>query len=54
VFPVVPEFENGFVRIDMDKPGLGVAVNESAARKWPYVRRLRPTIRLEDGTPWPY
>ena len=54
VFPVVPEFEKGFVTIDMDKPGLGVAVNESAARKWPYVRRLRPTIRLEDGTPWPY
>jgi len=48
VFPAVPEFGKGFERIDMDRPGLGVEVDEAALRKRPYVRRLRPTIRLED------
>ena len=32
VFPAVPEFEKGFVKIDMGKRGLGVEVNEAEMR----------------------
>jgi mannonate dehydratase len=53
VFSDVPVVKDGYVTIN-DKPGLGVEVNEAAARKYPYVRRLRPGIRRADGTPWPY
>lgn len=53
VFSDFPVVKDGYVTIN-DKPGLGVEVNEAAARKYPYVRRLRPGIRRQDGTPWPY
>lgn len=53
VFSDVPAVKDGYVTIN-DKPGLGVEVNEAAARKFPYVKRLRPGIRRLDGTPWPY
>jgi mannonate dehydratase len=53
VFSAVPRVDKGFVTID-EKPGLGVEVNERAAAKYPYIKRSRPMIRLEDGTPWPY
>jgi len=53
VFSAIPRFADGFVTID-DKPGLGIDVNEAAARRYPYLRRLRPTIRRQDDTPWPY
>ncbi len=53
VFSDLPQFRNGHVTIG-DKPGLGTEVNEAAARKYPYVRRLRPEVQREDGTPWAY
>jgi mannonate dehydratase len=53
VFTASPSFEGGYVNI-ADKPGLGLEVNEAAAAKFPYLRRLRPTIRREDDTAWPY
>lgn len=53
VFSAIPRYEDGAVTIE-DKPGLGIEVNEAAAKKYPYLRRLRPTIRRSDGTPWPY
>ncbi len=53
VFSDIPKYANGFVTVN-DKPGLGIEVNEAAAKKYPYVRRLRPAIRQPDGTPWPY
>jgi mannonate dehydratase len=53
VFSATPVFESGYVNIG-DKPGLGIEVNEALAAKYPYLRRLRPTIRREDDTAWPY
>jgi len=53
VFSAMPTFDDGYVNI-ADKPGLGVEVNEAAAGKYPYLRRLRPTIRRADDTAWPY
>jgi mannonate dehydratase len=53
VFSNAPKFDAGYVNID-DKPGLGVDVNEAAAKKYPYLRRLRPTIRRGDGSAWAY
>lgn len=53
VFSDIPKYEHGVVTVG-NKPGLGCEVNENAAKKYPYVRRLRPAIRRPDGTPWPY
>jgi mannonate dehydratase len=53
VFSAMPSFQDGYVNI-ADRPGLGLEVNETAAAKYPYLRRLRPTIRRADGTAWPY
>jgi mannonate dehydratase len=53
VFSATPSFDDGYVNI-ADKAGLGVEVNETAAAKYPYLRRLRPTIRRADDTAWPY
>ena len=53
VFSAMPMFENGKIDIN-DKPGLGIEVDEQAAKKYPYLRRLRPSIRRQDGTAWPY
>ncbi len=53
VFSAMPTFDDGYVNI-ADKPGLGVEINEAAAAKYPYLRRLRPTIRRADDTAWPY
>jgi mannonate dehydratase len=53
VFSDTPVFADGYLTIN-DKPGLGIEVNETAARKYPYLRRSRPTIRRNDGTAWPY
>lgn len=52
VFSAMPAFADGYITID--KSGLGIEVNEAAAKKYPYLRRLRPTIRRADGTAWPY
>jgi len=53
VFTSTPGYRDGYVYID-DAPGLGIDVNEGAAKKYPYLRRLRPAIRREDGSAWPY
>jgi mannonate dehydratase len=53
VFSAVPSYEAGSIDVT-DKPGLGIEVNEGVARRYPYARRLRPTIRREDDTAWPY
>jgi mannonate dehydratase len=53
VFTNMPKYADGHVTID-DKPGLGIEVNEKSAKKYPYKRFLRPTIRRADDTPWAY
>jgi mannonate dehydratase len=53
VFSTVPLYEDGHITVN-DNPGLGIEVNEAAAKKYPYLRRLRPTIRRADDTAWPY
>lgn len=53
VFTGAPVYADGHITAN-DQAGLGIEVNEAAARKNPYVRRLRPAIRRADGTPWPY
>ncbi|MBI4663584.1 MAG: D-galactonate dehydratase family protein [Verrucomicrobia bacterium] len=53
VFSAMPSYSDGHVTID-DSPGLGLDVNEKAAKRFPYQRFLRPAIRRADDTPWPY
>lgn len=53
VFSAMPVYRDGHLEIQ-DQPGLGIEVHETAAKKYPYLRRSRPEIRREDGTPWPY
>ncbi len=53
VFTAFPHYKDGVVTIG-DAPGLGIDVNEAAARKRPYLRRFRPAVQRRDGTPWPY
>ena len=53
VFSALPAFQDGSIDIP-DAPGLGIEVHEAAAAKYPYLRRLRPTIRRRDNTAWPY
>jgi mannonate dehydratase len=53
VFSAMPVFSDGYVDIH-DRPGLGIDINETALKKYPYLRRSRPTIRRQDGTPWAY
>lgn len=53
VFSATPIFSEGYLDVS-DRPGLGIDVNEAAAKKYPYVRRLRPIIRRQDDTAWPY
>jgi mannonate dehydratase len=53
VFSGMPHYEDGYLTIG-DTPGLGVEINEGAVKRYPYFRRLRPTVRRTDDTPWPY
>ena len=53
VFSATPKFDAGYIDIE-DKPGLGIEVSETAASKYPYLRRLRPLIRQSDDSAWPY
>jgi mannonate dehydratase len=53
VFSKTPVYEAGYVTIG-DAPGLGIDIDEKVAAQYPYLRRLRPTIRREDDTAWPY
>lgn len=53
VFSHMPTYKDGYISIN-DQPGLGIEINEETAKKYPYLRRSRPTIRRQDGTAWPY
>ncbi len=53
VFSTVPEVTEGHVTVPLSS-GLGCHVDIDAARRFPYVRRMRPAIRRVDGTPWAY
>jgi mannonate dehydratase len=53
VFSATPQYEAGYITIG-DQVGLGIDVNQKAAAKYPYVRYLRPMIRREDDSAWPY
>jgi len=53
VFSTMPAYADGHITIH-DAPGLGISVNEGAAKRYPYKRFLRPRIRRADDTPWPY
>jgi len=53
VFSATPVYSGGYIDVS-DRPGLGIEVNEAAARKYPYVARLRPAIRRADDSAWPY
>lgn len=53
VFSAMPTYAEGYINVS-DKPGLGIEVNEAAARKYPYLPRLRPTIRRADDSAWPF
>jgi mannonate dehydratase len=53
IFTAMPVYQDGYVTIH-DEPGLGIDVNEAAAKRYPYLRRLRPTIRRADDSAWPY
>ena len=53
VFSTVPAYADGHVTVPLST-GLGIDVDIDAARQHPYVRRMRPTVRRGDGTPWAY
>ncbi len=53
VFSAVPRYADGHLTVPPG-PGLGCDVDFEAALRHPYVRRMRPTIRRADGTPWAY
>ncbi len=44
-----PEFKDGYMNVS-DAPGLGVDLNEEAAKKYPYRRAYLPTARRRDGS----
>ena len=49
VFPGGPRIQDGYLVVD-EVPGLGVDLNERAAKKYPYRRRYLPTVRRRDGS----
>lgn len=51
VFKYEVELKEGLLYMK-DKPGLGVDIDEEAAKKYPYKRSYLPVSRLEDGTLW--
>ncbi|WP_041522204.1 D-mannonate dehydratase ManD [Gilvimarinus agarilyticus] len=51
IFPHGHQVKNGMAYVS-DAPGLGVELNEEAARAFPYKRSYLPVSRLEDGTMW--
>jgi galactonate dehydratase len=48
VFPEVPRFEDGYLLAPM-RPGLGVAFDREAARRYPYQQAELPHLRRLDG-----
>ncbi len=53
IFSASPVYADGHVTIH-DLPGLGIDVNQAAARKHPALHRSRPAIRRSGGSAWPY
>lgn len=51
VFKYEFELKEGLLYMK-DKPGLGIDIDEEAAKKYPYKRSYLPVSRLEDGTLW--
>jgi mannonate dehydratase len=49
VLPGAPTCENGYLNV-AEVPGLGVDVNEEAAKKYPYQRAYLPMTRRADGS----
>jgi mannonate dehydratase len=49
VFTTGYHYADGMLHLD-DQPGLGVAVDEQAAQRYPYQRRYLPVNRLRDGS----
>jgi mannonate dehydratase len=49
VFPHAYSLENGLMQPG-NAPGLGVAIDETLAAKWPYQRAYLPVNRKSDGT----
>jgi mannonate dehydratase len=49
VFKVNYRYEKGYCTID-DSPGIGVELDEEAAKKYPYVAASLPVNRRSDGT----
>ena len=49
VFSVNYRFEKGYMTID-DTPGIGIDIDEKAAKKYPYAMARLPVNRKTDGT----
>jgi mannonate dehydratase len=49
VLPGAPEFKDGYL-LPSENPGLGVDLNDQAAKKYPYKRAYLPTVRRADGS----
>lgn len=49
VFPGRAFYHDGYA-FPQDQPGLGVDINETAAKKYPYRKAYMPIVRREDGT----
>lgn len=49
VVPVQPTWEDGYL-IPTDLPGLGIAFDREAAKKYPYQRSNLPNLRRLDGS----
>ncbi|HLI51787.1 MAG TPA: enolase C-terminal domain-like protein, partial [Thermomicrobiaceae bacterium] len=49
LFSGIPTFKDGYLTVS-DKPGLGVEINETELRKYPYQPSFFTTIRREDGS----
>src|SRR5262245_32067767 len=45
-----PWFEDGYLRLDPEAPGLGVDINEDLATRYPWQRKYLPAIRRADGS----
>ena len=50
VFTTFPVVENGVVVLDDDTPGLGVEIDEDAAKRFPFDPKYLPVNRKVDGT----
>jgi mannonate dehydratase len=49
VFSTPAEFRDGYAQ-PPERPGIGVDINEEAARRYPYQQAFMPLVRLTDGS----